>query len=736
MKLLQRSILGTVLVLIITLCLGYVVNKQAVGLGVFDLTSNSRYTLTEGTRGVLDKLQRPLTIRLYYAKTAVSRTGYNQLAQFNNHYYYVRDLLRAMARYGDGKLKVVEYDPRPFSDAAEEADTFGIRAFPLGQQTNEVFYFGLALTSDTGAREVIEFLHPNNQGRVEYDVVELMDRATHRKKSKIGVMSPLKVVGENLTPQMMQMRQMLRQPVQRSWAVIQELRQRKYDIVEVATDADQVPEDVNYLLVIHPKDLQDKTLFAIDQFVMRGGKAMFFVDPYCEVDAPPRDPRNQFAGMSYNRSSNINKLLEAWGVRMEVDKFAGDRALAGRVRLPNARSTTSYIGYVMLGAGKKCFNDSEIVSQGLNEVVMLYPGSLKRVEGRDTQVTSLIRTTSTGNTWHASTWEIGGPMGFEPARINPKLEDGEKPLMLAAKITGKFKSAFPGGLPGAGKVTEDPDNPDAVKPTSKPDSDTDVDPDAKPDTKPDVDPDAKPDAKPDVDADAKPDTKGDVDPDAKPDVDPDVAPDAVGPPPDSQPTKQDDDKPGHLTESKQNTAVVVVADVDLIADAVAYQQTFFGSMQTNSNAPLLLNVLEHLSASEDLINVRARGKFSRKFDRIIEIRDRAEKKTELQVKRIEKEIENYQAELSQLQSQADEKNVGALNSEALAKKKRTEKKIKAKRWELRKLKSEEREEIESVKQTARRINLWLIPAFIAAIGFVLWIIRLERRRTQVLGGVS
>ena len=176
MNLLQRSILGTLLVLTITLCLGYVFHKQAAGFGVLDTTSNSRYTLTQGTRDILDKLQRPLTLKLYYAKTAVNRTGYNQLALFNNHYYYVRDLLRTMARHSGGKLTLEEYDPRPFSDAAEEADSFGIRAFPLGQQTNEVFYFGVALTSDTGAREVIEFLHPSRQGRVEYEVVELMGK--------------------------------------------------------------------------------------------------------------------------------------------------------------------------------------------------------------------------------------------------------------------------------------------------------------------------------------------------------------------------------------------------------------------------------------------------------------------------------------------------------------------------------------------------------------------------------
>ncbi len=706
MNLLQRSILGTVLVLIITLCLGYVVNKKAAGVGVFDLTSNGRYTLTEGTRGILDKLQRPLTLKLYYSKTAVNRTGYNQLALFNNHYYYVRDLLRAMARYAGGKLTLQEYDPRPFSDAAEEADSFGIRAFPLGQQTNEVFYFGIALTSDVGAREVMEFLHPNRQGTVEYDVVELIDRATHRKKSKVGVMSSLKVLGETLTPQMMQMRRMLNQSVERSWTILEELKQRKYEVSEVATDVEKVPDDIDYLVVIHPKNFTDKALFAIDQFVMRGGKAMFFVDPYCEVDTPPRDPRNQFAGMSYNRSSNVNKLLEAWGLRMEDNKFAGDHTLAGRVRTRDGRSTTPYIGYVMLDDDKKCFNDDQIVSQGLKDVVMVYPGALKRVEGRGTQVASLIQTTSVGNTWQASTWEIGGPMGPEPARINGKLEDGSTPVMIAAMITGKLKSAFPGGLAGE----KSPDEKEKEEEKKGKDSNG-------------------------VEAAATDKTAVDTNGDAKPDT--------VGPKLDSQPTSQpaskpsekEAKKPGHLLETKKSNAVVVVADVDVIADAVAYQQTFFGSIQTNSNASLLLNTLEFLSGSEDLINVRSRGDFSRKFDRILAIRDRAEKKTAEQVRRIEKEIEDFQAELRKLQSQADEKNVGALNSEALARKKRTEKKIKEKQWELRKLKSEEREEIESVKAWARDVNLWMIPAVIAAIGFVLWIIRLERRRTQVLGGV-
>lgn len=688
MNLLQRSVLGTVLVLIITLCLGYVFNKQAAGVGVFDLTSNHRYSLTQGTRDILDKLQRPLTIKLYYAKTAVNRTGYNQLALFNNHYFYVRDLLRTMARYSKGKLTLEEYDPRPFSDAAEEADTFGIRAFPLGQQTNEVFYFGIALTSDAGAREVIEFLHPSRQGSVEYEIVNLIDRATHRKKSKIGIMSSLKVVGEKLTPQMMQMRQMLNQPVQQSWAVVEKLKQQKYEVTEVAKDVDKIPDDIAYLLVIHPKDFTDKALFAIDQFVMRGGKAVFFVDPYCQVDMPPRNPRNPYAGMSHNRASNVNKLLEAWGLRMEEGKFAGDHALARRVPARDRRSMVPYIGWVVLDKDKKCFSESEVASEGLDKVMMLYPGALKRVEGRGTQVASLLQTTATGNLWAASSWELGGPMGPDPRKVNEKLEDGTKPLMLAAMITGKFKSAFPGGLPG------------------------------------------------EKDKEKKDEDKADKDGDGKPDSQPTSKPTSKPQEPEKEQEKKQEEakKPDHLLETAKSNVVVVVADADMIADGVAYQQTFMGPLAINSNAALLFNVLEFLSGSEDLINVRSRGSFSRKFDRIVAIRDAAEKKTSEQVGRIEKEIEDYQAELRKLQGQADEKNVGALNSEALAKKKRTEKKIKDKRWELRKLKSEEREEIEAVKATARNINLWVIPGLIAVIGFILWIIRLERRRTQVLGG--
>ena len=134
--------------------------------------------------------------------------------------------------------------------------------------------------------------------------------------------------------------------------------------------------------------------------------------------------------------------------------------------------------------------------------------------------------------------------------------------------------------------------------------------------------------------------------------------------------------------------------------------------------------------------MRARGSFSRELGRIVEIREKAEKETADKKLKIEKEIETYQQELSQLQSQANEQNVGALNAEALRKKRSTEKKIKLKNWELRKLKSTEREDIEAIKSTARFINLWLNPALIAGVGIILWIVRLRRRRRQVLGGVS
>ncbi len=437
-----RNILGTIFILIIAFCSTFIVGKVLRGRGTIDLTSNSRYTLSDGSKAIVDKLQRPLNLKLYYSKQAINRLGSDQVALFNNYYYYVRDLVRSLSRHSKGKLVLEEYDPQPYSDAAEEADRLQIQAHPLPDK--DVFYFGLAVTSDTGARQVIPFFTPNEEGKVEYKIVELLDQAGKRKKTKVGVLSSLPVTGENLTPQMARMKQMMGEQVQSAWGIIK-LLERSYEVQKIEQDQDKIDPSIGYLLVIHPKKFSDKTLYAIDQFVMGGGRALFFVDPFCYQDQPPKDPQNPYAGMTYERGSDINKLLSAWGVRMDAGKLVGDQELMGRIS--GREGPTSFIGLTQFVQAKGCFNPDHALSQSLSQVDQFIAGALTKLEGVEAQVQPLVMTTKTGNVWEGSVMELGGPMGLDPALLNQKFVPGEESRWTAAIITGKLKTAFPGGRP-------------------------------------------------------------------------------------------------------------------------------------------------------------------------------------------------------------------------------------------------------------------------------------------------
>ncbi|MCA8944049.1 MAG: Gldg family protein [Planctomycetes bacterium] len=452
-----RSILGIVFILVIAFCLSFAVSKGTERWGGIDLTEDSLYTLSDGSKQIVASLPRPLTVTLFYSKKAADNTGSDFFTRFHNYYYYVRDLLRAYARHSGGKLTLLEYDPEAFSDAEQEAERLGITAHPLTESSR--FYFGIAVTSGGGAKEIIPSLvdtRPSEQAQLEYRISELIDLASRRKKTRVGLLSSIQVNGEDLSPYMRQMMQMQGQQIPEAWLTVDQLK-RFYEVQDVAADVASIDPTLDYLLVVHPKELSEKTLYAIDQFVMRGGKLMAFVDPNCLLaDEPPQQQNNPFGGAQHDKSSNLNRLTKNWGVELEGKQFAGDLRYGARVPLRNGR--------VVRFVGKMDFDGealaaSQIVTNGLDTVTMFLPGVLRTTEVEGVEVTPLIRTSPTGNTWTASSFELGGPMGMDLERLSQKFEPGAEELTVAAMISGKLKSAFPDGAPKA-DAAEDGDGSD------------------------------------------------------------------------------------------------------------------------------------------------------------------------------------------------------------------------------------------------------------------------------------
>jgi ABC-type uncharacterized transport system involved in gliding motility auxiliary subunit len=351
-----RQIAGVVFVLVITFSLISICQKLGKGIKA-DITQQKLYTLSNGTKAIIGKLNQPLKMKLYYAKTAAMQAPDN-IKYFDNYYEFVKSLLEEYVAQSKGMVQLEVIDPRPYSDDEVDASRYGIKRFPITQE--EGFFFGLVAQTQFGVEKTISFFSPDRQNFIEYDISSLIDTAITRQKKRIGVLSALELVGDDISPYMAKMMQMQGQQPKKPWAFVQQLKEQ-YDVISVPTDTDKI-EGVDVLLVVHPKDFSEKTLFAIDQFVVRGGRTIVCVDPYCISDLPKQPMQMQ---QEHNPSSQMNKLLVNWGLEMPKDTFAGDRTLATEAILREGQRPQKIIGF--LDFTPECFNRDTVITSQLNQ---------------------------------------------------------------------------------------------------------------------------------------------------------------------------------------------------------------------------------------------------------------------------------------------------------------------------------------------------------------------------------
>ncbi|HEX4202238.1 MAG TPA: GldG family protein, partial [Chthoniobacterales bacterium] len=288
-----------------------------------DLTENKLYTLSPGTRKILDKLDTPVEIRFYY-----SRDNTSMPVPLRTYAQEIEDLLSEYQQASHGKIQVVKLDPKPDSDAEDSARLDGIQGQTTATNlTGDKIYLGLAV-SCLDAKTQISFLSPERETLLEYDISRAVSSVANPKKVVVGVMSALPVLGKEATPMMMMQRQRGSDP----WVFIQELKQN-YTVREVPVSAEKIDDDVSVLLVAYPKGITESAQFAIDQFLLRGGKMVALLDPFSFVDSQLTGQQGMMRGETY--SANLDKLLKAWGLTFTANQIVADPNLATKIQRQN-----------------------------------------------------------------------------------------------------------------------------------------------------------------------------------------------------------------------------------------------------------------------------------------------------------------------------------------------------------------------------------------------------------------
>ena len=583
-----------------------------------DLTENRLYTLSEGTVNIVRSLEEPIRLRLYFSDSASE-----DLPQIRQYAQRVRELMQELVDRSGGMIDLDTIDPEPFSEAEDDAARYGLEAVPLNQ-AGDVLYFGVVGTNTVDGLEVIPFLSPNREASLEYDLARMISTLSSPEQPRVGLLSGLPMAGG------FDMQTGRQTP---SWAVYDQWNEL-FDVATVEPDAAELPEGLDALVVVHPKDLSDDMLFAIDQFVLGGGRLLAFVDPYSEADPGdnPGDPAAQFTA---NRSSNLPELFSAWGMEMAPDRFVGDLGRALQVTMQQGRPPVRHPA--ILGLTAPDFSDRDIVTSELVSVNVASTGALSFPEGGgEVEFEPLMQSSARSGTLDAERLR----MMNDPTALIEELGIDEQRYTLAARLTGTAQSAFP-----------DRGGEDAIE-------------------------------------------EGPID-------------------------------------------AIVVADTDLLTDSLWVQrQSFLGSTILNpfaDNGALAVNALENLLGSTDLISIRSRETSSRPFDLVEDLRRQAEMRLRETEQRLEAELRETEDRLTELQQRRGDSDLSILTEEQEAAIDRFMEQRLEIRQQLRQVRRQLDEEIESLGSRIKFINILLMPALVVAAALVVaW----RRRRMQHAGAPS
>jgi ABC-type uncharacterized transport system involved in gliding motility auxiliary subunit len=396
-----------------------------------DLTQNRLYTIAPGTQKIVAGLKEPLNLYLFMSSAATEN-----LPALRTYGTRVREFLEELASRSGGRLRLTVIDPQPFSEEEDRASEFGIRAVPLGGDGSSL-YFGLAATNSTDGRGVIDFFDPAKEPFLEYDVAKLIQELSRPEKPVVAWLSSLPMTG-GFDPTSGQSTD--------PWLVLGQAEQL-FDIRPLEPTATEIAADVDVLVVVHPKALSPPLQYAIDQFALRGGRMLVFVDPVAEADASGADPTNPLAAMTADRASDAGPLLAAWGVGFDRGVAIGDLERGLTVSMRPGEPPTRHIG--ILGLDASSLSPDDVITATLSSLNFASSGFVAPLQGATSKFEPLVRSSAQAAPLPAARFQ----MLMDPATLRDGFEPTGERYALAARVTGNVSTAFPGGPPpGAAAV--------------------------------------------------------------------------------------------------------------------------------------------------------------------------------------------------------------------------------------------------------------------------------------------
>ncbi len=645
----MRGTASGLAVLVIALFLVVNIGASRVTGWRADLTEEHLFTLSDGTSDLLASLSRPVTITLYY-----SRALGDALPPYNLAAVRVRQMLRDFALHSEGWLTFTEEEPEPFSESEDDAVAAGLQGVPLDRSGDKVYFGIVARAGDThGAIPIVQL---NRERFLEYDLARLVSAIQKSEQPVVGVWTSTPMFGDMAA-------RMQGLPTQ-EWALIEELRQQ-FEVRQILIPSQL--KDVDVLILGHPV-LREQDAYAVDQFMLRGGKALIFVDPLNEGAA---SQRSAFATLPV--SSNMQELFDTWGVAFDDKYVAGDIKLA---RVVNAGTDTNIIPapfVTWMELSGENFSKKDPVTAELAKINLASIGIVGLREDSPLTGEPLLWTTE-----QSQRIEVEKVMENPPdiRGLAERFKASGERLTLALRMTGEVETAFPDGPPKSEDEKKAAEKPsDAGKSTG-------------------------------AEKSAEAGKAGSAD--------------------------GEETLLPHIARSEAPMNAILVADSDFLSDVFwVRRQQFLGAqlrLPIANNGDFVVNAVENLAGATGLIGLRSRGSGQRPFTRIQEMQFAAQQQFQAKEQQLQRRVEEVEVKLQELQKKAgggDAAKVGEAQSQEVV---AFTKELIATRKDLRTVRRELRRDIDGLRDVLRFTNIALVPILVTLCALVLVIIRRRRRK--------